>query len=138
WDLKKKKFEVIYHLDSIVKGHYTASGRILILPITGDENIKIVFNIDYEIEKGDDGKEYVVPKDLHFDFEVRDNANFQLTNLFNGNKELSDIMLKFLNENWKQVSQEFGRPMVAEAAKILFKNVKAYFKNNPMSDIANI
>ncbi|KOB68961.1 Juvenile hormone binding protein-like protein [Operophtera brumata] len=102
------------------------------------KNIKIVFNIDYEIEKGDNGKDYVVPKDLHFDFEVRDNANFQLTNLFNGNKELSDIMLKFLNENWKQVSQEFGRPMVAEAAKILFKNVKAYFKSNPISDIANI
>lgn len=59
------------------------------------ENIQIVFNIDYENEKGDDDKEYVVPKKLHFDFEVRDNANFQLTNLFNGNKELG----KYLHNN---------------------------------------
>lgn len=47
-------------------------------------------------------------------------------------------MLRFLNENWKQVSKEFGRPMMEEAAKIMFKNIKTYFMKNPISDIANI
>lgn len=53
------------------------------------------FDISYEIEKKDD-KEYIVPKKLRFDFEVKDNASFNLTNLFNGNKELS----KYLSETF--------------------------------------
>lgn len=47
-------------------------------------------------------------------------------------------MLKFLNENWQQISAEFGRPVIEAAAKIIFKNVKTFFKKNPLSDIANI
>lgn len=62
-----------------------AFNSVIILP----ENCQLTFDIDYEVEKGDDGKDYLVPKKLHFDFEVKDNANFVLTNLFNGNKELS-------------------------------------------------
>lgn len=44
----------------------------------------------------------------------------------------------FLNENWKQVAQEFGRPMIDGAAKVIFKNVKSFFKNVPLEDIADI
>lgn len=38
---QKKTIELDFHLDGTVKGHYTAGGRILILPITGDGQMKL-------------------------------------------------------------------------------------------------
>ncbi|XP_047990606.1 circadian clock-controlled protein daywake-like [Leguminivora glycinivorella] len=145
WNLQKKTLAVSFHLDSTIKGHYVASGRILILPITGDgqmklkmKNILIKLLMHYEVEKDAQGKEHMVPTKYSFDFDVRDNAHFSLTNLFNGNKELSDAMLKFLNENWKQISIEFGRPLVDSASKKIFKNVKAFLQSVPIHDIAQL
>lgn len=45
--------------------------------------------IDYKTQKGADGKDYVLPQKYDFTFDVKDGANFNLTNLFNGNKDLS-------------------------------------------------
>lgn len=47
-------------------------------------------------------------------------------------------MHTFLNDNWQEVSQEFGRPMMDGAAKVLYKNVKKFFKNVPLEDIADV
>lgn len=47
-------------------------------------------------------------------------------------------MLMFLNDNWKQISAEFGRPMIDTAAKKLFKNMVTFLKNQPIADIANV
>ncbi|XP_063534644.1 circadian clock-controlled protein daywake-like [Cydia strobilella] len=143
WNLQKKTLSVSFHTDASIKGHYVASGRILILPITGDgqmklkmKNILIKLLMHYEVEKDAQGKDHMVPTKYSFDFDIRDNAHFSLTNLFNGNKELSDAMLKFLNENWKQISIEFGRPLVDSASKKIFKNVKAFLKSVAINDIA--
>ncbi|CAH2047054.1 unnamed protein product, partial [Iphiclides podalirius] len=144
WDLKSKRLEVVYHVDCSIKGHYTAAGRILILPITGDgqmklklKNLNVTLVINYEMEKKD-GKEYVKPKSYTFKFDVRDGAVFDLTNLFNGNKELSEPMLVFLNENWKQITQEFGNPMIEVSAKKIFKNLVAFFSKVSITDIAYV
>ncbi|XP_063622203.1 circadian clock-controlled protein daywake-like [Cydia splendana] len=143
WNLQKKTLSVSFHLDASIKGHYVASGRILILPITGDgqmklklKNILIKLVMHYEVEKDAEGKDHMIPTKYSFDFDVRDNAHFGLTNLFNGNKELSDTMLKFLNENWKQISTEFGRPIVDSASKKIYKNVKSFMKSVAINDIA--
>ncbi|KAH9630144.1 hypothetical protein HF086_004850 [Spodoptera exigua] len=145
WDTKKKTFVVDFHMDNSVKGHYTANGRILILPITGDGQIKIrlkrlqlKIKISYDIVEGLDGKDIIKPKKYSFDFEVQEDAHYQLTNLFNGNKELSDTMLTFLNENWKQIAAEFGRPMIDLASKRIFKNVVNFFESNPIEEIASV
>ncbi|CAK1585322.1 unnamed protein product [Parnassius mnemosyne] len=142
WDLEKKKMEIFFHVDCSVKGHYTAAGRILILPITGDgqmklklKNLAITLVINYENEEKE-GKVFLIPKSYSFKFDVKNGANFDLTNLFNGNKELSEPMLLFLNENWKQISQEFGGPMMDASAKKLFQSLVAFFSKVPLSDIA--
>ncbi|CAH2982499.1 unnamed protein product [Chilo suppressalis] len=143
WNPKKKKIAIEFHANSTVKGHYTAGGRILILPITGDgqitmklKHIAVKITVDYETEQDGEGKNHIVPKKLHFDFEVKDGAHFTLTNLFNGNKELSDAMHLFLNDNWKQISAEFGRPIMASAANSIYKNIITFFKKMPIDDIS--
>ncbi|XP_013133153.1 PREDICTED: circadian clock-controlled protein-like [Papilio polytes] len=144
WDTKNKKINVDFHADCSIKGHYTASGRVLILPITGDgqmklklKNIHIKLVLDYEIEKKD-GKDHIKLSSFSYEYDVKDGAHFDLTNLFNGNKDLSDPMLKFLNENWKEITKEFGGPMIEESAKKIFKSLVAFFSKNAIADIAHV
>ncbi|CAG5028552.1 unnamed protein product [Parnassius apollo] len=99
------------------------------------KNLAIILVINYEKEEKE-GKVFLIPKSYSFKFDVKDGANFDLTNLFNGNKELSEPMLIFLNENWKQISKEFGDPIMDVTAKKLFKNLVAFFSKVPLSDIA--
>lgn len=54
------------------------------------EHVLLKFHVDYVLEKDDEGKEHMVPNKYSYDFDVKENANFNLTNLFNGNKELSE------------------------------------------------
>ncbi|XP_053604907.1 circadian clock-controlled protein daywake-like [Plodia interpunctella] len=142
WNSKKHRITVDFISNCTLKGHYSASGQVLILPITGDGQLKlklrdinVKLNIDYDLKVGSDGKERVVPKKLHYEFEVLGNAHFALTNLFNGNKDLSEAMHKFLNDNWKQVSQEFGGPMIDVTAKKIYKNIGIFFDKNPIQDL---
>lgn len=47
-------------------------------------------------------------------------------------------MLKFLNENWKEITKEFGGPMIEESAKKIFKSLVAFFSKNAIADIAHV
>lgn len=53
--------------------------------------IKLIMN--YEMKKKNDNKDYIQLKKYSFEFEVIDSAHFHLTNLFNGNKQLSKFIL---------------------------------------------
>lgn len=63
------------------------------------ENVAVKFIVDYDLEKNDDGDEIIVPKKLDFQFEVKDGAHFTMTNLFNGNKELSKCQCFMITPN---------------------------------------
>lgn len=45
--------------------------------------------IDYKMEKDAEGKIHVLPTKYDFNFDIKDGAHFNMTNLFNGNKDLS-------------------------------------------------
>lgn len=47
-------------------------------------------------------------------------------------------MLVFLNENWKQITEEFGKPMLEVSAKKIFKSLVAFFTKVPIGDIADV
>lgn len=138
WDLQKKVLSFIFHTDITLKGKYTAKGKVLTIPITGDGDIKIKLKnmeckvkLDFEIVKKDN-KDYVKLTKYEYDFDVKDNANYQLTNLFNGNKELSDAALKFGNANWKQLASMFGRPVINVVAMKLVKSYNKFFQHQPL------
>ncbi|CAB3226968.1 unnamed protein product [Arctia plantaginis] len=144
WDLKKKVFTIDFHVDAVVKGHYIAAGHLLILPINGDgqlklklKNLKIKLVISYQEVKNGEKDHFKLTKHS-VDYKVIDNAHFNLSNLFNGNKELSEPMLKFMNENWKQIAAEFGKPLVDSAANKLYQNIVVVFEKLPIGDIANV
>lgn len=112
-----------------ITGIYTASGRVLILPVTGTGpsnitvlNMKISFDYDWPVSKRANGKEYI--DIINHKMTLHDLGFMQVKfdNLFNGDRLLGDNMNNFINENWKEVSKEFG-PGVADAIGEVFKLV---------------
>lgn len=46
-------------------------------------------DMSFDISKNKDGKDVINLKSYKYRFDVRDGAHYQLSNLFNGNKDLS-------------------------------------------------
>ncbi|PZC76677.1 hypothetical protein B5X24_HaOG204360 [Helicoverpa armigera] len=145
-DTGKKQIQFNFHVAPIeLKGKYKASGMLLILPISGDgdinikiKNIEIAMTMPFEIVKNEQGNDVIELKSYKYTFENNENTHFKLTNLFNGNKQLSDAMLSFMNENWKAISQEFGNPIIEKPIQKIYTAIKTYLRSQPIAEITNV
>ncbi|KAJ1522629.1 hypothetical protein ONE63_001802 [Megalurothrips usitatus] len=112
-----------------ITGTYTSSGRVLLLPVTGTgpsnitcENMKISYDLDWDIVKRSNGREYINVTTSHMTLEDIGFMSLKFENLFNGDRLLGRNMNEFLNENWKDLAKEFG-PGVADAIGQVFRLV---------------
>ncbi|XP_069688436.1 protein takeout-like [Periplaneta americana] len=104
-----------------ITSRYNISGRVLLLPITGDGIAKINLNdvsavYSFDVLKKLNPhikKEVGLPANTTFTFDVK-GMKIHLDNLFNGDKFLGENMNHFLNENWQELLKEMG-PAVGEA-----------------------
>lgn len=62
-------------------------------------------------------------------------ANVNFTNLFNGDKRLSDNMNLFLNANWNLLLDELKKPISASFAKVFKEALNSFFDRTPYEDI---
>ncbi|VVC40099.1 Haemolymph juvenile hormone binding [Cinara cedri] len=117
----------------IFGGDYEASGKILILPITGQGKAKIVADISNYIGNAimkpvvKKGTTYLEIVEIKWTF-VPNKIHMKLDNLFNGNKELGDNMNIFLNENWREILKEL-QPAIEEVFGAIFKTIGQQFLN---------
>nr|NP_001299432.1 protein takeout-like precursor [Papilio xuthus]BAM17813.1 takeout/JHBP like protein [Papilio xuthus] len=124
-----------------IKGKYKAQGQILIISINGDGDAKLKItdlNLKIKLKFIDnvrDGVTYYDVKDYKVNYNINGKVQFALTNLFKGNPELGQTVLTFLNENWKLVDAEFGKPLVDIVIGIAFKNVQKFFSNIPKDEL---
>ncbi|KAJ8716577.1 hypothetical protein PYW07_003204 [Mythimna separata] len=138
---KDNEADLKMHCDITIKGKYKASGRILIVAINGDGNAKIKIKNDLlhaRIKFHDvvrDGVVYHEVKTIEITQNYGDRVTFGLTNLFQGNPELSEAVLQFLNQNWRQVSEEFGKPLVDRLVDLVSKIVKRFFEQVPKDEL---
>ncbi|KAI5636235.1 hypothetical protein NE865_10999 [Phthorimaea operculella] len=144
-DMDKKQALLSWDTDTLTKGHYKASGRLLILPISGDGEMAIKLKklhvdmmINFAVSKNKEGKDFIDLKNYKYNFDVKENAHFDVTGLFKGNKALSETMLRFMNENWKLLSAEFGRPMLEKPNKKIFETLQNYFRSRALEDLAYV
>lgn len=56
-------------------------------------NLEIELFAPYDIVKNTYGAEFIQASNYSFRYDVKDNAQFRLDNLYNGNKELSKYIL---------------------------------------------
>lgn len=47
-------------------------------------------------------------------------------------------VLKFLNENWKLVAEEFGKPIVDYAVELALRTVEKFFLRVPYEELINV
>ncbi|XP_049872279.1 circadian clock-controlled protein daywake-like [Pectinophora gossypiella] len=141
-DTTKMQLLVSWECDVIMKGNYKASGHLLIIPVSGDGDITlqlyklhIDMTTNYNISKNDDGKDFMDLMNYKFTFDVKRIPRIDITNLFNGNKGLSDTLFTFVSQNWKLLSREFGRPMLIKPIKKVYETLKLYLKSQPLDDL---
>lgn len=46
-----------------------------------------------------------------------------------------ETVLNFLNENWKEILDEFGKPIIETIIRITFNGIKKFFHQVPKSEI---
>lgn len=121
-----------------LEGEYTMGGRVLLLPINGRGKCKLDFHgwdSDWRIKTkvvNKNGKEYMAVDDSKLLF-AANGLTMKFENLFN-DKQLSETMNVFLNENWQEILNEL-RPSLSETmSQILISIVSGPFNRIPYND----
>ncbi|KAK3926823.1 Protein takeout [Frankliniella fusca] len=112
-----------------ITGKYTASGRVLLLPVTGTgpsnitvKDMKISYEYDWPLKKKPNGREHIDILNSKMTLHSLGFMSMRFENLFNGDRLLGENMNNFINENWQEISKEFG-PGVADAIGEVFQLV---------------
>ncbi|XP_023950165.2 circadian clock-controlled protein daywake [Bicyclus anynana] len=138
-------YEVKLSCNLLIKGKYKSKGQLLMFAIDaeGDSTIKckdLKMTATFELVPitKSDGKQYMKIQDFNSTHDFEGKVNFHLTNLFPGNPEMSEFVLKFLNENWRLVVEEFGGPFIEFGVKSVLNNVERIFDQIPALELAQM
>ncbi|XP_061717751.1 circadian clock-controlled protein daywake-like isoform X1 [Cydia pomonella] len=140
-NFKKHKFMMEFHGNLSLKGSYKARGRILVMPIDGEgdlkvklTNFKMKVTINTAVVPDDEGRKHFHAKGYQYTIEYGQ-ASFNLTNLFKGNPELSNTVLTFINENWRLIADEFGKPIIDFATETVVRSIEKFFLAVPIEEL---
>ncbi|XP_068633895.1 circadian clock-controlled protein daywake-like [Battus philenor] len=143
--LEKNVFILEVRCNITIKGKYTAVGRLLLFPINGegDSKIKIVnsvikMNIKTRYFKDANGRDHFGIRSYKYTFDYGERIHYTITNLFKGNAELSNTVLRFLNENWRVVTEEFGQPVVDYAMNVTIETARKFFDAVPYDELLHV
>ncbi|CAG9134957.1 unnamed protein product [Plutella xylostella] len=135
------KLDFELHCKAQMAGKYLLKGRLLIIPVEGDGNVRIQgddlkFVVNAAVkETVEDGVSHLSIKNFKLEVSAEQQVHFEFTNLFNGNKELADGVVKFANANYQEVVKEISPPVFYAIFKKIFKNVNKYLKLVPTSEL---
>ncbi|XP_041980249.1 uncharacterized protein LOC121733914 [Aricia agestis] len=136
WDAKSSTMSFDYECAPIkIDGKYEITGRLIVLPIEGKGDYQIQTNgyklrVDCGmsiVEKADGTKHWHI-NTYKLDATATGPLVFSYTNLFNGQKDLSDTLHKFANANWKEVAEIVEDPVWYAHAKKIIAAANKYLK----------
>ncbi|XP_026498681.1 circadian clock-controlled protein daywake-like [Vanessa tameamea] len=144
-ELEKRHFVLEFHCNLTIKGQYDAVGKILLFPINGEGdakvklvNLRMKVDINTKYIKDEQGVNHFAVKNYKYSFDYGDRVMFDLKNLFKESQELSETVLKFLNENWKTVAEEFGKPIVDYSVDLAIRTIEKFFLVVPYEELINV
>ncbi|XP_047509470.1 circadian clock-controlled protein daywake-like [Pieris napi] len=144
-ELEKRHFVLDFHCNLTIKGQYDAVGKILLFPINGEgdakvklTNLRMKVDINTKYVKDAKGLNHFALRNYKYTFDYGDKMTFDLQNLFKESKELSATVLNFLNENWKTVAEEFGKPIVDYAVDLAIRTIEKFFVAVPYEELINV
>ncbi|CAH2092114.1 unnamed protein product [Euphydryas editha] len=134
---RNEKFNMGIIADFSLTAKYNADGNILILPIKGNgdalincKNVEVAITSNISHVNGDRGEHFklIVP---NYKYKIQ-STTFNLTNLFNGNKQLADTTLQFANQNWEQLMDDLAPPVIKQIVKTIVKYINKFFSKIPI------
>ncbi|XP_050348488.1 uncharacterized protein LOC126772252 isoform X2 [Nymphalis io] len=132
FNFKSNIIHLTFHTDMLVTLQYMTDGLLFSLPINGAGSCTSYFN---NIQFGmimpfnfreENGQQFINLRNYRYFYDVRDGANFTLTNLYFGDKESSSRMHHLLNYNWKFITERYSPIFIDAAAEHMFD----MFRNN--------
>lgn len=121
-----------------IQGLYDLKGRIITVDAEGNGDFRLncgkySLNLNLNLETiSKNGNNYKNIKSFTFKAEPLEKVEFYLSNLFGGDKQAGDNVLKFLNENWKVVAVAFQDKVFMPNLKKIVKNANKYLKISPV------
>ncbi|KAJ2951010.1 hypothetical protein O0L34_g5385 [Tuta absoluta] len=144
-ELEKRHFVLAFHCNLTIRGQYDAVGQILLFPINGEgdakvklTNLRMRVDINTKYIKDKNGVNHFALKNYKYTLDYGDRVYYDLKNLFKESKELSDTVLAFLNENWRTVAEEFGKPLVDYAVDLAIRTIEKFFLAVPYEEIVHV
>ncbi|XP_047531429.1 protein takeout-like [Vanessa atalanta] len=126
----------------IMTGIYDITGRLVLLPVEGNGDFKMTsgkyfIHVESELKttKGKTDKIHAHIKNFKLKCEPQEPLYFDFKNLFNGQKDLSDTVHKFANENWQEVANQVQDPLFYAIMKRIVTISNKYLKHVPLEDI---
>ncbi|XP_063538413.1 uncharacterized protein LOC134747720 [Cydia strobilella] len=90
--------------------------------------------INTAVVADDNGRKHFHAKGYQYTID-HGQASFNMTNLFKGNPELSNTVLTFINENWRLIADEFGKPITDFATETVVRSIEKFFLAVPIEEL---
>uniref|UniRef100_A0A6P7F3S7 Circadian clock-controlled protein-like n=1 Tax=Diabrotica virgifera virgifera TaxID=50390 RepID=A0A6P7F3S7_DIAVI len=122
------------------QGKYDLKGKILVIPVYGKGDSIVTLKdvtMNHFMTFGEEkkqGKTYLKVINYVAELSIK-GANFDFKNLFDGNKLLSDNILKVVNENWSVIIGELRPGIVKSYAQIFSAIAQSVVSKVPVDDI---
>ncbi|XP_035450764.2 protein takeout-like [Spodoptera frugiperda] len=143
-DLEKRElnFRVLCPV-LVMYGVYNISGTLIVMPIEGHGDYKIVckgydmqVETDIMIQQDNNGMKHISIKYFKADGELTEGMTTDLQNLFGGKQpQLAKDVLKFVNENWGPVAKVLQGPVFGANYGKIVKNINKVLKHVPLNQI---
>ncbi|CAH2252418.1 circadian clock-controlled protein daywake-like [Pararge aegeria] len=142
-DAAKQKQSITLKCSAVLTGKYTLDGKLLILPVQGNgpfsieiRDVVIKAIMDLATVTGKDGLPHWHIAKWRHSYKVLTGAKFDFQKLFNGNKALSEPVIEFANNQWRDVMAEVAPPVVEAMVSELIAQVENMYAAVPASELA--
>ncbi|XP_061378633.1 uncharacterized protein LOC116769799 [Danaus plexippus] len=134
-DMASNVMRLVFHSDFKLKGQYKMDGLLFKMPISGEDNTNIVMIMPFEIYLDSLNRSFMDLKNFTYDFDVKDSANFNFSNLYYGDQEKSDHIHTYFVENWRLVIQVFGPMIFDDVNPKVFNALATFMRSKPLQDL---
>ncbi|PNF31887.1 hypothetical protein B7P43_G07893 [Cryptotermes secundus] len=126
FDFDKQLVRVAFMFPTLqFNGLYEMSGKLAGLPISGKGDYDLFlsglsgnYSTNYTLARLRDGQLHAMPQSYAVDFDIR-GLKVHFGNLFKGNRLLGNSINDFINENWRLVVEELGKPVLTSLGSIV-------------------
>ncbi|CAH2103926.1 unnamed protein product [Euphydryas editha] len=75
-------------------------------------------------------------RDFDIGYNIRNKAVLNFSNLYNGDKKLSDSMHSLINENWEYITSNFGKEFMDKFGEQIFNVLRNYMLAHNLRDFS--